>query len=438
MARQTINYSFSVPNLSGITNYRVYGKTGAFVGATTVPDPEFLIANLDVNTTSYSYIPKETGIYYFRFYSFNSEAQKLSTGYATAQTTVTGIADINDVTISNLRTDRGLSNTTGIISGNYNKTDPVFRWQVASTDPDFLIDTLQYRITVREPSFSNTPSSTIYYETSEYANFEDPQFRFSMENNEGTSGGPHRNYDIVVEAYHTESNGVTSAGNVINTGYLATTENWSNPDGYDIFYLYSNKPTGTELTTGITPTGDTASLVTEQWIANNEIQINVISGSFSQDYLGGIIYYSKDYFSRDVESYVSGAQVASSGIRSSGVYSVEFSLGDSLNNLRNKIIVPTTLQNTGYICIGFYDAFDARRGNTEDEFGYNLSPTVPIFSSGQYNQLSITERLYFHQSGVLTGNADKMSYTYIQEDHLQVLKTYSDDIEVIVSSYSAP
>lgn len=401
MPLQTIHYSFYATGTEGVTHYKVYAKNGSNFAGTGIPDNQYLINVLGITNNNLSYEPKTTGDYFFRFYSYNTDTRTTSTNFATGYVTVTGQQTASDYSVSTLRVARGGTNnaSASLASGKINRLEPMFSWQVGNQDPEMLKDSTEFRITTRPVSTSSTPDSTIYYELTGYrVDISDPRFLYSYKQNIASSGGPYRNYDIVVEAHNRD--GSTSAGNTIN-GPLSATETWSNAAGYDKLTIYNEKPTGLWLTTGnLTSNG----YQTRQWIdGNKNLNIEVISGQIPEDFVGARVFYSVDSFQNSgyYTTTSSTGYFISSGIGQSGV---EYSniLFEDYPNFRKgySISVPTNIENTGFASISFFDTYELESYGAIERIPVNeISPVVPVYSTGSYHYLSTFNTLRLHNTG---------------------------------------
>lgn len=362
---KSINYSFSISDTTNIIGYRVFVKTSNF-NAGDENNQDLLIANLPKDVFSGQYIPIDNGNYYFRVYSIGSN-NNLSFGHADNSINIEGINPIQDITISSLRLSNitGLNDAGTISSGIYGTSSPTFSWQAGIDANSSIASEINYRITIRSPSLSNTPSSEIYFQQTGYST-DGSNYTFDFTNNYNSVSnlgkrGPFRNFDIVVEAMN--SGGYSSAG-----GHFTDSidSDYSNSNGYDILYVDNPQPIAKQLFTGTNTTilaGDTVPFystgyATQQWITQDgEIKMfftksgNPISltGFFGDDLAGGTFYYSDSPFSQEeakqqvplnpIDKVISNVQVTS----------------DS-----NPIILPLSLfnKNSQYIAMAPYDNFD--------------------------------------------------------------------------------
>lgn len=398
MPLNQIEYSFYATGDSGITHYKTYLKKDSDFSGTGIPDNQYLISVLKAGNTTLTYEPKETGIYYLRFYSYNSEARKVSTNFKETSVTVTGDQTPEDYLISSLRIKNNGRNYTNqsIKSGQVDDIDPLFSWQVGHPDPEALKDNTEFRITIRPISYTATPNSDIYYEISGYRPpINNPTYIYSYNQNVAASGGPYRNYDIVVEAH--DRQGRTSAGNII-TGPRSAVETWSNTDGFDKISIFNNKPTGIWLTTGDETYNG---YQTKQWVdGERNLHIEVISGSIPPSIIGARVFYSIYQFEPS-GVYDSTGKFISSGIAQSGV---EFSnvLFEDFQDFRikNHYVIPTNIENTGFCSVGYFDKYELNIfGDIAAIPDPQVCPIVPVHSTGSYHIVSVFNHLRLHNTG---------------------------------------
>ena len=163
-----IDYLFAVDNYTGITSYRVFAKQDPFAD-NEVPDETYLAASLPVDIQHDTFLPSDTGNYYFRVYSVNDEINGYSTGYASGNVLIEDVNPIRDVIISSLTLAGSGDNDAGYRdSVVYEGEDPMFVWQAGYSADSSVSTDLTYRITVRAPSTTNVPSTTVYYEVTGY------------------------------------------------------------------------------------------------------------------------------------------------------------------------------------------------------------------------------------------------------------------------------
>lgn len=419
-----VDYSFAVPNYNNITSYRVYVKNLDFTDL-GVPDDSYLIANLPVDRTFDTFVAQSSGQYYFRVYSYNDNVSLISTTYASGNINVSTFSPIQDISISSLQIDPFVTgNSAGTTqTGFYYNESPVFSWQVGANSVGAIKNPFTYRISIRQPSNSNTPSNIIYYqETGLDLGTSNLKYTFSLTKNIASSGGPYRNYDIVIEAMDKFYN--TSAGNIL----LPLSETWTNPNGYDILAVQNNKVTGFYLSTG--DNAITSGYLTNEWIdGNGNIYINFLSGIISTGIKGGYIFYSTGQFN---SNEVTGTNRM---LLKTGEFDYDFK-----NNIAK---IPTQLYGirTGYIALSFYDTFDNAlklRGNDPVTIvsGLYYSNVISIVPTGNLESLNITNNLQIQSS---EGLANPFYSTKLSRSGTFLVLKSTDDLnnDYIISSKSA-
>ena len=342
----TIDYSFVAKDITNVAAWKVYGKLNTFNDTTTSALTGYLVNTLPLEINDGAYTPAYEGRYYFRVYGF-SETKTFSTGYASGDISVSRRVPIQNIIISSLGFQLDTGNAAGIRNtGGYVGHEPTFVWQVGASEKAPLSTENNFRFSVRSPSSTNVPTSTIYYANSGI-NFLQPTYTFGMEKNISSVGGPFREYDVVVEAI--DISGRTSAGNLI-TGSLVQ-ENWSRPEGYDIFYVNNPRVTGIYLSSGAR---NYPNWVTTQAIdTDGNIKLTFVSGELLQDDIAGaFMYFSKRYITGlDAVTGLAGAKPGAPDV----------TIYNSLYNSQSKTFnAPMQLRTTpsGYMFMGFYDTFD--------------------------------------------------------------------------------
>lgn len=384
-----------------LSSYEVYIKKGSD------PDPSSDNATFFLSKSENSgyFYPTSSGTYYFRVYSVSTSGTR-SSSYASSSIAITLISNIENTIISSLQIktpeelapENDFYNPAGTtLSQEYSVESPNFNWQVGYKRELKRTDNL-YRISIREPSNSNTPSNTIYYQETGYqADFfqgELPMYNYSITTN-SLYGSLKRNYDIVVEAIDLSTK-KTSAGNEldfsISSPYIVS-ETWSNSDGYDILEANNYPVTGYRLTDGLT--GETADytintlgsqIATDQWIATDgSIKFTITSGASGLESLpdnmvdmyGAYIYYRSSSFNSG-DAYASGTTV---GYKEIPLYADTFSFG---NVYTADAQLPDTT-NEQYVSISIMDRFDyfaIKAGTESHRLSLDMSNTVRIERRG--------------------------------------------------------
>lgn len=383
-----IAFSFVMPNYTGVTSHKVYAINGNFPD-NNIPSNNYLVANLPAGTTNGSFITKNSGFHNLRIYSFNDQSNTFSSSFITGGVNSVINNQILDIQIGSLRFDGnitsystfGPTNKTGYL----NSINPKFSWQIGNLSTT-VSGGMNHRISIRSPSNSNTPSSTIYYqETGWQTSISNPNYIFTFDKNINSLGGPYRNYDIIIEAI--DSKGNTSAGNNINN---PPDNNWSlYPYGYDIMNVNHPLVTGITLSSGgINP----STFATEQFIdIDGTPKIRFTSGNFPSEIKGGFIYVSTGIFDK--------INITGSNGIAFPIYTGEFNYNGSINDwiYSPKIKIPQV--TTGYIGISFYDDLDfliLSKNSSTYLTGAWISNVVPIVSSGQLGFLDIYNTLTFN------------------------------------------
>lgn len=300
-----IDYAFNITDTSNIAKYLVYVKAGTTLADSDVTSNTYLVNVHPPTIMNGSYIPSTNDRYFFRVYSSTSNGTK-STAYATNDILVTEVNPISDIIIQSLRLDAETdpeestteptveTNTWGSRQvGTYLSADPTYLWQVGfqtNTIMNFNLTGLGYRVTIRKPSDTSTPSKIIYYEpdvqlTGQFSNL---KYTFPFDENRTLVGGPYRDYDIVVEAVDTHTRTSAAGGKYEDPVGTPKDTVFSNSYSYDIFGATNPGITDFKLTD---PTKRVVSPYdTEQWITTDG-QIKLLCKSnIPPDWEGGFAY----------------------------------------------------------------------------------------------------------------------------------------------------
>lgn len=353
-----IGYSFILDNYSGITSYRVFAKKDNF-DSETIPSQSYLVANLPYNQTQASYVPEAVGDYFFRIYSVNDEVNIYSNGYTSGVITVANTNVIQNVLVNSLNFSDNIFPADLFATretGYYTSSSPSFGWLYGFLENN-VDSSWKYRISVRAPSNSNIPSSTIYYQNTGYLPQDrgTPTFAFDIDTN--IAAGIRREYDIVVEAIDTD--GHTSAGNFQDTSFAPYfTENWSNPNGYDIMYVNNNGISNVNL--GNVSLYPNSVQFGPQGSPNITFENSTI---LPADIKGVYVYGSTGRFSGE---NITGNPIipAIHTIRTGEVPLTSSSSQIYISNLIQNLLyddngTPRTTNNaTGFLAVSFYDIFD--------------------------------------------------------------------------------
>ncbi len=278
--------------------------------------------------------------------------------------------------------------------------EPNFDWQVGFNNFHAVTSGVNFRVTVRPitnlEQFTRVPNPTVLYEETGVVlngstNLGLWQFTFAK--NLSSTGGPYRDYQVVVEAH--DSNGNTSAGNTL--GSFGDNENgWTAyPNGYDIVAVKNPRPSGIELSNNL-PTKDTVtgvptilsgiSYATTQYMGSNgEIIIKFTSGNFQSGIVGGFVYTSATQFPKlDIFSPTS--------FYGSRVEQTRFNF--DINN--PFIYCPHAAFNVRgapycFVSVSFYDELDEVLLNNgiDVSTGLYMSNNAPFYNDGAVGSLSV-------------------------------------------------
>ena len=275
---------------------------------------------------------------------------------------------------------------------------PSFTWQVGLQEIDSISSPLQFRATIRPihglEDYTRVPSTTVLYEeTGIYINDSSHlgQWGFPLEVNALLTGGPYRDYQVVIEAH--DSDGNTSAGNRVQT---YNEDGWTQyGNGYDIIAIQNTRQTGIELSNNL-PTQNTiedfnfyinsghgySSL--NYMGSNGEINIRYLSGLFNSNIVGGYIYtWTGQFPKKEALLRVSGY---------GGVSKSQFSFNPSLGYVYH----PTAgMQFRGanyvYTSVSFYDNLDkiAIDNGIDISTGLYLSDNAICYNDAAVGSLTI-------------------------------------------------
>ena len=155
----------------------------------------------------------DNGLYYFRIYNLNEDGT-LGTSYSEFVTGINYLFPIKNLIVHSLCVDGNIqaNDYAQLFTGLFTGGNPRFVWEVGSKDKNVYPSEVFFRVTVREPSLNNLPSSFVYFQrTGLKFNFGDSyNFTYLMDFNNTSINGPHRSFDLVVEAHDAEGN--SSAG----------------------------------------------------------------------------------------------------------------------------------------------------------------------------------------------------------------------------------
>ena len=180
-------------------------------------------------------------------------------------------------------------------AGTYTTSDPTFLWDVGfqtNSLINFNMTGLGYRVTIREPSITNTPSQKIYYEPNVQLTGRMGNLSYTFPFDENRTLGhdaPYRNYDVVVEAVDTHTKTSAAGGRYkAADGTTPQDTTFTNSFSYDIFSATNPKIDDFKLTD---PAQNVVSRYnTEQWITTDGQIKLLIKNNIPPDWAGGYAY----------------------------------------------------------------------------------------------------------------------------------------------------
>lgn len=254
---------------------------------------------------------------------------------------------------------------------------PNFTWQVGfNTTNGVDLDNLTFRATVRPlngyEDLTRVPSAAVLYEQTGLiidGYTHQGKWSFPLAANTAISGGPYRDYQVVIEAH--DSNGNTSAGNLVGTdnenGWTAFGQ------GYDVLAVFNPRQTGIELGSNLPTqisigTGNTLFGLTgsgyyfnsgRQYFSYNylgthgEINIRYINGTFDSNLVGGFLYVWTGQFPK-LETLLQ------SGVYGTNVIKSQFDF-DPLKPFiyHPSAATPFRGATNVYVSVSFFDNLDA-------------------------------------------------------------------------------
>jgi len=403
---------------SDATSIEVYMKADSNFDDNSVPHRDYKVGKFfgvgAVNVAKL--IPQDNNKDYFiRVYTKNDKYGTYSSTPATGKISYVGGFDVTKMNISSLQIQQDYTGFSGkgLMTSEYN---PVFTWQVGGLyGPDLVNAERAYscRVTIRPPQYAYSGSvarSGLYWEqtgiksTNGYFSY---QFPFAL--NSIVPQGPHKHYDIVVEAH--DVNGNTSAGgNISNqsgtfyTGFhqfdvatfLKPIDSGIQLSNNIITYEFSGQATGVDLSSGI-------NFQTEQFLGpNGEVVINFLSGTLSPDLRGCFIYVSSGAFpKREAAAACStGSVIPATG--NIFVYRYQFKDLDVNTPTIYHPYAGRMIRGypTGFISLAFYDAFDeVKLERTNDReatiTGLFMSNNAIITNRPYVGSVNISEKATF-------------------------------------------
>ena len=442
-----INYRFSAADVTNVSKFLIYVKRGSEISDSDLTTNQYLVNTLPPTVRSNTYIPAYNDRYYFRIYAATAGNTK-STVYANNDILVTNLNPIQDIKVFNLGLDAEVEpeetniTTTPInnppgtrLAGTYFSSDPTYLWDTeinTNALPNFSLTGIGYRVSVRAPSVSNTPSKTIYY--SEITNtglIDNLKYTYTFTKNSTLStqnaidgnSRPYRTYDVVVEAVNTHD-GTSAAGGNYKT---ANDTDFSNSNGYDIFAATNPPINNFNLTTPAGPQA-TDAYITDQWMTTDgDIKLWLKQG-VPPDWLGGYAYVWTGFnpFTRN-EAYAKFSPGDTQfGTTDKNIVRLEF-IGSGDNGL---IALPTgiTGYSSAYMSVSPGDLFDLAALNAGTLLDKNLTMS---------NVVKIQKRLGFNDKVIFK------SWIEITLDyHNQIVSDWSKSVagisSVTFTSYNDP
>lgn len=374
-----IDYSFNITNTNNISKFLVYIKAGSdFVDSPSdTAGNTYLVNTLPVSVTNGTYVPPASDTYYFRIYSATSNNTKSAT-YATNNILVAGIVPIQDIIVSSLRLDAESeafetttdptiqTNDPGIRqAGTYTTSDPTFLWDVGFQNNTLMnvnLTGIGYKVTVREPSLTNTPSNNIYFNVGAVntGKFSNLSYTFPFSDNITLDGGPYRNYDVVVEAVNTHDKVSAAGGYYENPVGTKVQSTFANSYSYDIFG--ATNPPINDFKLADSSKNITSLYNTEQWITTDGSIKLWVKNNVPPDWAGGVAYVwtgftpfsENEAFAKFVLPYADKYGTTDKNI-------IKITFGGSGEN--GLITIPTgiTGYSAAYMSVSPADSFDLAR-----------------------------------------------------------------------------
>lgn len=328
--------------------------------------------------------------------------------------------------------------------------NPRFTWQVGMNTNSYLPESLRFRATVRPLSlfqqYSRLPSPyVIYEETGISLNTASGigYWEFPLTGNIATPGGPHRSYQVVIEAH--DSNGNTSAGNMVNTTGEAGWIPYSN--GYDIIGINNLRfsgvdmsmsvPTETYLGTGyISGSGTHRSY--QYFTSDGNLSIEITSGILDDNLVGGYLYVSTGKFPKY-------ETLLRSGEWGTNVHRSQF----NFNPTSRTIFAPNAAVNMrnspyGYASISFYDKLDKEFINrgVDVSTGLALSNNFIVINNSYFSSQSGPGSIYMKRvTGAATGISDPIVTSGLSDGEIlvdYVIVGNKTNILYMTETYNAP
>jgi hypothetical protein len=389
-----IEYTITPPaNQQGLYNFYVYVKKGehwtkadfnenyaayqgitpgssqdtAVTDASKIPNASFRIAVLPKDTVVGLYVPSEGGRYSFKVFSANAEGGTSDSKTVTSNDTG-AVNPIIDTTLKNLRlsSDTDTTNTAGTNDAALKTfkgyTSPQFNWTFAFLDSTLsnIASNYGFRFTVRKTNNdSNTPlvgySSNILYEKHSIetpnTNLNVSEF-FNFADNLASPGGPHRKFDVVVEAHDDDySSSANSDGAQFKpTAPNQTDSSYGNSVGYDIITVENKQIARSDLNLNET-THDSMNAEIFFQIAEPRGQVKIVFTKCNvSDVQGGFVFLSASSFNLDD---VEGENLPP------GMQAIRFNSAVSTGSILEALPIQAIRDSDKvYVAIGLFDTFD--------------------------------------------------------------------------------
>lgn len=277
--------------------------------------------------------------------------------------------------------------------------DPNFTWQVGYNSLSTINNLQKFRATIRPiagtEEFSRVPNNIILYEETGISinSSNQGQWKFGLSTNASISGGPYRDYQVIIEAH--DDNGNTSAGNIV--GGISNENGWiAYPNGYDIIAITNPRQTGIELQNNIPTydysggnlvTGNNNYLNTSYIGPNGDVTIHFTSGILNSNLVGGYIYVSSGQFPKQ-------ETLLYTGYWSTVVNRGRFDF-DPTNPIVYHPTVAKNLRNlaTGFVSVSFYDNLDSiviqKQNQIDISTGLYLSNNAVIYNDASIGRLTL-------------------------------------------------
>ena len=448
--------------LGSTSSYAIYLKTGAQWDPTSfdatdgdfqqgtdpiLPRDNLKITNVShISNTDYvtmEHVPRYNNTkYYALVYAVNDFGMYSASYVKTEQAIdVTDHYPIRDVDIHSLRLIDDVSSNAPsqkkLFVINPKTRNQIFVWNATYLSAAVPNIPVEYVITIRKPSSNNNPLEGNDNILSAPEGFIETEKRFDFpfeKNLDKTTDGPHRHYDIVVEARDPVNGGKSTDGN---------------GNGYDILEIHNLRPSGYWITPrnmyGERPDSCEANNLicsAQQITADGKIEFLLRGNAFS-DLAGGNLYLSAsgfDYtdFTSEDNSELGGLTGTPNNVARTmnsspedvpyrTIMKVPFETGpnDTLStpfyvtpNLIDGIPISANYQQKYHLAVSFYDSFDKARKDADPPIesyndgqwvGFQRPYTGQALDSEGYNNIKNADGQYWDNDDVLAGNAKSVT-----------------------------